>query len=85
MSDTDTRTVEVSIALLNRINAALLSCESFFRRRDAMNAEIHLAVPRMSPITQLVIDRRAELVTDVLLALDIEATVSPEDLVDSGE
>lgn len=52
MSDSPKRAVDLSDLL--KLNDALCAASEFFKRRDEMNAKVHLGEPRYSPITSLV-------------------------------
>lgn len=58
---------EEQITLLSGVLNTLDECEQFFRLRDRMNARVHLARPRYSPITKEV----TKAIRDLHVLLDV--------------
>jgi len=46
--------MEINRSDLEKIHDALSSCEEFLKRRDEMNAAMHLGPTRHSPLTSVV-------------------------------
>lgn len=72
------KTVEVDFEVLKRMRVALSRAEQFFCARDDMNAEIHMAEVRMSPLTQCVALSAHE-------ALELVSGVAAKDVTSENE